>query len=222
MCIERFYKQRAVNIAVLGSYSLPNWHDPEGNLRTFECSTVRLSPFQMLVEAPVVGRVGDRITSYFSEFGELDGSISDTRQDSFLLELELTRMRRTWMAEKLAWVEKRQKDCSLLDVREDARFVPPTSHSTLILADGTVQRCLIIDVSCSGVAVLAEYDPPIGTPLAIGSCVGRVVRRFPNGFAVKFVERQNRDDLTRLILRTLQNSDRPSHPAQSSGARSAG
>jgi hypothetical protein len=38
-------------------------------------------------------------------------------------------------------------------------------------------------------------------PLAVGSCVGRVVRHFDTGFAVKFVEKQDLNDLTRLIVR---------------------
>ena len=33
MSVERFLKQRAVNIAVDGSYTLPNWYDCEGRLR---------------------------------------------------------------------------------------------------------------------------------------------------------------------------------------------
>jgi len=44
-------------------------------------------------------------------------------------------------------------------------------------------------------------QPPVGMPLAIGACIGGVVRRLPNGFAVKFVEKQNRNDLNRLIAR---------------------
>jgi hypothetical protein len=42
--VERFLKQRAVNIAVDGSYTLPNWYDCEGRLRTFACRTIRVSP----------------------------------------------------------------------------------------------------------------------------------------------------------------------------------
>ena len=38
-------------------------------------------------------------------------------------------------------------------------------------------------------------------PLAVGSCVGRVVRIFETGFAVKFVEKQDLNDLSRLIVR---------------------
>jgi hypothetical protein len=56
-------------------------------------------------------------------------------------------------------------------------------------------------MSVSGIAVSADVQPQIGTPLAVGACIGRVVRPLPNGFAVKFVEPQNREDLDRLIAR---------------------
>jgi len=77
---QKFLKQRAVRIAVPGEYSLPNWYDPEGRLRRFACRTSRVSPFRMIVDVPVVGKVGDRLTSYFREFGNLDGHISDTKR----------------------------------------------------------------------------------------------------------------------------------------------
>lgn len=89
-----------------------------------------------------------------------------------------------------------------MELRNDARFVPQTSHTFLTLADGSTHPCFIIDVSTAGVAISCEYDPPIGTALAVGACVGRVIRKFDNGFAVKFAEKQQRDDLVRLIVRT--------------------
>jgi hypothetical protein len=56
-------------------------------------------------------------------------------------------------------------------------------------------------MSVSGAAVSAPVQPEIGTPLAVGACVGRVVRLLPDGFAVKFVEPLKRHDLERLIAR---------------------
>jgi hypothetical protein len=87
--VERFLKQRAVNITVDGNYTLPNWYDCEGKLRSFACRTTRVSPYRMIVDVPVVGKVGDRLTSYFRDFGKFEGSISDTMDGSFLLELEM-------------------------------------------------------------------------------------------------------------------------------------
>jgi hypothetical protein len=88
--IEEFLKQRAFNIAVGGTYTLDYWHDPRGKPRTFACRTSRVSPFRMMVAVPVVGKVGDRITSSFRDFGKLDGLISDTIDGGFLLELDMT------------------------------------------------------------------------------------------------------------------------------------
>ena len=199
--VETFLRQRAVNIAVNGSYSLQRrWYDAEGKLRTFACRTTRVSPFRMLVEVPIVGHIGERMTSYFREFGELEGIISHTTQGGFLVEMEMTAARRVRLAEQLTWLERKFRDASVQDVREDARIIPPMSHSVLILADGSVHGCFIIDISSSGAAISAEVQPPIGTPLAVGACVGRVIRVFETGFAVRFVERQDIDDLSRRIL----------------------
>jgi PilZ domain len=198
--VETFLKQRAVNITVNGSYSLQRrWYDADGTLRTFACRTNRVSPFRMLVEVPVVGHVGERMTSYFREFGELEGIITHARRGSFLVQMEMTAARRARLSEQLTWLEKKFKDASVQDAREDARIIPPTSHSVMMLADGSVHGCFIIDISSAGAAVSAEMQLPIGTPLAVGACVGRVIRIFETGFAVKFVERQNIDDLSRLI-----------------------
>jgi hypothetical protein len=199
--VERFLKQRAVSVAVDGSYTLPNWYDCEGRLRTFACRTTRVSPFRMIVDVPVVGKVGDRLTSYFRDFGRFGGHISDTMEGSFLLELEMTRPERERMADKLTWLEKRQADPSLAEARQHARFIPARSNTTLTLADGSIHGCFIIDVSSSGVAVSSEHQPSVGTPLAIGGCIGRVVRIINNGFAVQFVEPYRTADLTRLISR---------------------
>ena len=203
MPVKEFLSQRAVNVKVGGSYTLPNWYDPQGKLRTFACRTSRVSPFRMIVEVPVVGKIGDRLTSYFRDFGKFEGTISDTMDRSFMLELEMTRDRREKLSDMLTWLEKKQKNPTILDLRKNARFVPPNPHSTLTLADSSVHPCFIIDCSISGVAVSTAVQPPVGMPLAVGACVGRVVRLLPNGIAVKFVEQQTVRDLERLVVRTI-------------------
>src|SRR6202035_727291 len=112
----------------------------------------------MIVEVPVVGHVGERLTSYFREFGELEGVISQTMRGGFLVDIEMTAARRAQMAERLAWLERKSKDSSVQDARDDARIIPPASHSVLILADGSVHGCFIIDISPSGAAISAEMQ----------------------------------------------------------------
>jgi hypothetical protein len=200
---ERFLKQRAVKIAVDGQYTLPNWYDPEGKLRTFSCRTSRVSPYRMMVDVPVVGKVGDYLTSFFPDFGKLDGTISDTRPGCFLLELDVTYAMREKLANKLTWLEGKLNDPQIFDRRAHPRVIPARSRSTLTLADGAIHECNVIDMSVSGAAISNPLPLEIGTALAIGACVGRIVRVFAGGFAIEFVEVQNQYDLDRLIIRDL-------------------
>lgn len=205
MSTEKFLKQRSVEVVVDGHYTLPNWYDPEGRLRTFACRTNRVSPYRMIVDVPVVGKVGDYLTSYFRDFGKLDGHISDTKPGSFLLELDVTYATRQRIANKLVWLEQKQRDPeSILEQRRAARIIPAKSHTTLTLADGAVHECFVIDMSVVGVSVSSEMQLEVGTPLAIGACVGRIVRVFPSGFAVQFIEPLKRYDLERLVVRPLR------------------
>jgi hypothetical protein len=199
--VKEFLSQQAVNIAIDGRYTLANWFDSNGKPRTFACRTSRVSPFRMMVAVPVVGKVGDRIKSHFGDFGKLEGHISDTARGSFLLELAMTPAMREKFASKLTWLDNRQKNPGMRDGRQHARMIPSTAHSTLTFADGSTRGCFVIDMSVSGVAVSADLQPHIGMPLAVGACVGRVVRLLPQGFAVKFVEQQSRNHLERLVMR---------------------
>jgi hypothetical protein len=196
---QAFLSQRAVNVMVGGRYSLANWFDQHGNRREFACRTSRVSPFRMLVSVPVTGKLGDRVVSYFGDFGQLDGWIADTVEGGFLVDLDTDKAQRRKLARKLTWLEKRQHDPALVEARENGRIIPKNPHSTVIFADGTYRDCFIIDMSASGAAVSADVLPELGMPLAIGACVGRVVRHFGEGFAVKFVAIQNEQNLEKLV-----------------------
>jgi hypothetical protein len=60
--------------------------------------------------------------------------------------------------------------------------------------------CFIIDISTSGVAVSANVQPEIGTPLAVGTLVGRVVRHLDDGFAVRFVKIEDSETLEQKLI----------------------
>ncbi|MET0879191.1 MAG: PilZ domain-containing protein [Tardiphaga sp.] len=208
MSVNSFFKQRAVNIVVDGQYALDHWYNAQGKPRTFSCHTSRVSPFRMMVAAPVLGKVGDHVSSYFSDFGNLEGRISDITEREFLLELNLSGTMRKRLADKLDWLERQQKDPSIRDLRKHPRSVPTMPHSLLTFADGSVLSCFIIDVSLSGAALSADVQPEIGTPLALGSCVGRVVRHLPGGFAIQFVQEQTNADLEHRIARPAPRKPR--------------
>src|SRR5260370_37486597 len=113
----------------------------------------------MLVQVPVIGKIGSPITSFFSDFGKLEGVISDTTNGAFLLELEMTRSMREKLASKLTWLEKKLKDPRVSYVRKMARSIPANPLSTLILADRTSHSGFILYLASACALVSAELQP---------------------------------------------------------------
>jgi hypothetical protein len=87
MSVSEFMERRAVDLRTLGRYSLANLRDVHGNRREFACRTMRISPFQMLVAAPVSGAKGERVITFFGELGKLDGWITDVIEGGFLADI---------------------------------------------------------------------------------------------------------------------------------------
>jgi PilZ domain-containing protein len=185
MSFSEFMERRAVDLRMGGRYSLADRRDMQGNRREFACRTIRISPFQMLVAAPVLGASGDRVITFFGELGKLEGWIADVVEGGFLVDIVLQKNARERLASKLVWLEKKQ-NAAVADARQQQRRVPEDPHTNLILADGATLSCFVIDMSPSGAAVSADIEPEIGTRLSVGRGVGHVVRRFGEGFAVQF------------------------------------
>ena len=105
---------------------------------------------------------------------------------------------RAKLADKIDWYEK-NKNHDIADARLQKRVVPKNPRSTLFLADDSQLECFIIDMSASGAAVSTNIKPEIGTPLAVGTIVGRVVRHLADGFAMQFIQLQDTDGLEQRL-----------------------
>ena len=77
--------------------------------------------------------------------------------------------------------------------------MPRINASKLILPDGAVHNCRVIDVSLSGASVACAVKPPIDTVVILGRMRGRVVRHHDQGVALQFVELQDPDNLARTF-----------------------
>jgi hypothetical protein len=177
-------------VSIQARYVLTSKIDAKGNRREFSCRVVKLSPYELVVAAPVKGAIGERVIATLLEFGKIEGKILKTQSLGFVMSVNMTDEERERFAAKIEWHDK-HKNFDLPDNRKSRRIVPENPHSVIILGDGTVVGAFVIDVSVSGAAVSADVDVNIGDPLAVGRIVGRVVRHFPGGFAVKFIEPQD-------------------------------
>lgn len=183
-----------------GRYMLASKRDAEGNRREYACRAVNMSTKAMLLLAPVLGPVGERVIAYFGEFGTIDGTITRLIERGFVMSITASDRLRDRLAAKLAWLQDHRTN-DIPDARTHHRIVPRRPFSTLTLASGRTYTCLVMDLSESGAAVSADVCPPVGTPVAIGAVVGRVRRHFTEGFAVAFEEHHELRDLQRLLMR---------------------
>lgn len=191
-----------VVVSLPGRYALPKRRAAGGRCAEFACRLVNVSPHGMVLAGPVIGAVGEPVTTYFEEFGKLQGTVARTLYGGFAMNIQAPAAQRNRLVAKLIWLEKHQSE-DLPNKRQHKRIIPHNPHSTLILADGAKLPCFIIDMSASGTAVSADIRPQVGMPLAVGTIVGRVVRRSTEGFAVRFVEPQDPRFLEQLLIKPL-------------------
>ena len=150
--------------------------------------------------APVTGETGIRVLANIEQLGRLRGSIVRVFELGFAMNIEASKQERELLATKIDWIE-RNKDFEIVDNRGHARFIPRRPHSLLMLADGSIIPCFVIDISVKGAGVSADIMPKVGTVLAVGKVVGRVARHFSGGFALHFVDVQDREEVEALVTR---------------------
>jgi hypothetical protein len=185
-------------LSLPGRFTLASRRDMEGQRREFPCRVINMSCHAVTLATPVTGSVGERVIALVDQFGKLEGPIMRAMDGGFVMEIIAPKRERRRLAAKIEWYE-RHKNHDTEDHREHVRIIPRNPYSTLVLADGTTTECLVMDVSVSGIAVSADVTPDIGTPVAVGKVVGRVVRHFEDGFAVQFAQLQEPDTVESLI-----------------------
>jgi hypothetical protein len=188
-----------VIVSIPGLFSLADRRDARGERRVFSCRAVNLSSRAVALACAVNGKLGDRVIAHIEHLGKLDGSIIRVLERGFVMSITATAEEQEKLAAKIEWLEK-FKDHDESDQRADRRFAPANPYSQIMLPDGSIQTCLVIDLSISGAALSAEAVPDIGTVLAVGTIVGRVVRHLEGGFAVQFIERQSADEIEEKLL----------------------
>ena len=182
-----------------GRYSLSDVRDGRGERRVFKCRAVNISPFAIALVAPVKGKIADRVIVHLVEFGKLQGAVSRLLEYGFVIKIAASGDERDRLTAKIEWLAN-HKNSETPNRRTDTRTVPANPCSKIILSDGKVESCRVIDLSVSGAAISADTIPDVGAVLAVGSVVGRVVRHFVGGFAVRFVERQNEHNLEAMLI----------------------
>jgi hypothetical protein len=119
-------------------------------------------------------------------------------EGGFAVRILASLYKRERIANLLTWLVN-QETLGLTEERRHERIVPRVDASKLILPDGAVHNCRVIDVSLSGASVACTVKPEIGTMVILGRMRGRVVRHHEQGLALQFAKLQDPDSLARTF-----------------------
>lgn len=183
---------------IAGKYTLPG-RPPRSGVSVFACRTQGLTSRTATVCAPVSAAIGAPVSANFDQLGILHGEICRHVDGGFTMELDPERNNLEKFNRRIAWLKKRQV-AGVPENREYKRVIPRCPQTQVVLADGQKIRGFIIDMSSSGVALSMDYRPEIGTPLAVGTIIGRVVRYLDVGFAVQFTQVQSLEELESKLV----------------------
>ena len=162
----------------------------------YPCQVINMSAGGMALLAPVNCDVGERIVAYLDNLGRIEGIVVRPFEGGFAVRILASLCKRERIANLLTWLVN-QKALGLGEERKHERVVPRINASKLILPNGEVHNCRVIDVSLSGASVACTVKPPEGTVVILGRMRGRVVRHHDQGMAIQFVELQDPDSLAR-------------------------
>ncbi|MET0605136.1 MAG: PilZ domain-containing protein [Beijerinckiaceae bacterium] len=183
---------RRVRVHLLGRYMLETRQE-------FPCQAIDMSPGGLLLKAPAIGHLGERVIVYLEQLGRIEGRISRVVPGGFAIAIATTMRKRDKLASQLTWLANR----SVLGLPEDrrhTRIVPRNPLAVVTLPDGGAVNVRLIDVSMSGAAFSGDMSFEKGMAIIIGSTPARVVRVTENGIAAEFVNPVNPERFDENII----------------------
>ncbi|MGA7456979.1 MAG: PilZ domain-containing protein [Methyloceanibacter sp.] len=164
----------------------------------YPCQVVNMSAGGMAMVAPVSCADGERVVAYLDNLGRIEGVVVRSFEGGFAVRILASLYKRERIANLLTWLIN-QKSLGLGEERKHERIVPRINASKLIMPNGDVHNCRVIDVSLSGASVACTLKPALGTMVILGRMRGRVVRHHELGIALQFIELQDPDSLARTF-----------------------
>ena len=184
-------RHRRVPVKVIGRFMRENKQE-------YPCQVINMSAGGMALLAPVGCDVDERIVAYLDNLGRIEGIVVRRFEGGFAVRILASLYKRERIANLLTWLVN-QETLGLTEERRHERIVPRVDASKLILPDGAVHNCRVIDVSLSGASVACTVKPEIGTMVILGRMRGRVVRHHEQGLALQFAKLQDPDSLARTF-----------------------
>lgn len=162
----------------------------------YPCQVTNMSAGGIALLSPVECQEGEHLVAYLDNFGRIEGTVVRCFESGFAIRIIASLYKREKIANLLTWLIN-QQSLGLTEERRHDRIAPRNPSSKLILPNGEVHSCRVIDVSLSGASIASEVKPPMETVVILGRMRGRVIRHHDNGVAIRFSDLQDPDNLAR-------------------------
>ncbi len=152
--------------------------------REFTCEISDISPGGLRARAHTLPAKGDRTVFMLAGLGRLEGEVTRVDTGSFAVRLHATGRKRDRLGDELTWLLNKDR----LGLKDDrsARRIKRRNKVFVQTNDGLKFIARSMEVSLTGMTIETTEPLRPGERLRIGRLDGMVVRRVPNGFAVRF------------------------------------
>lgn len=131
-------------------------------------------------------RLDETLTCRIRHIGAVEAQVVRLEAASFVVKVLTRRPAADRIARELLIVAKKQVDAHE-PIRVHARIVPRERDVRVTLDDGATAKAAIVNVSASGVGLMIDPRPAIGSLITIGRTAARVARQFDGGIGAIFV-----------------------------------
>lgn len=168
-------RHRRVPVSLDTRYLTPDGAEAAGVVTDVSAGGARLS-------AKAGAAIGDRVVAYVGRLGRVEGEVVRRDAAGFALRFTHKPARAKRLADALTFIVNQPPERD----RRRARRYPQDKTAKMVLADGTVLSCRILDISTTGASIGTQTRPPIGTELSVGVMRARIVRHHEDGVGVIF------------------------------------
>ncbi|MFK0382406.1 PilZ domain-containing protein [Rhizobium sp. RM] len=190
--VEETGIENAVRIGFSGRLMLPDHQE-------YDCTATEMTAEKAQFTCSAMARNGDRVIAYLQHIGRIEGTIVTVTTAGFIIAINAPERKREKLAAQLAWIAKRQM-LGLPEDRRHDRLTPRNAKAQLMLEDGALVPCRLIDLSLSGAAVEIDDRPDLGSRVQLGKhMTGKIVRHFMEGVAIEFDRVQSADALIEFL-----------------------
>jgi len=152
-----------------------------------ECHVTNLSITGATFLSSKMPHIGVPIVAYLGDLGRIEATVGPAVEGGFTITFSLTGARLERLQQR---VKTLLGDASGTGAgaRRYLRIEPTEKQSQIMLPDGRVYPCEVIDISVASAAIKTDVMPGLGTFLMLGRMKGRVIRYLENGVAIEFVK----------------------------------